>query len=347
MFAGKELAKDLIGKIQKTASAIPKDITLMEVCGTHTQTIAKYAIKSILPKNIKLISGPGCPVCVTSQKDIDSVVELALSGVSIATYGDMLKVPGTKMSLEGARQQGSDIKIVYSTTDALKLASNNKNFVFFGIGFETTAPMSAVAIKKGLCVYSAHKTMPNALKTLVSSKNTKIDGFISPGHVSAIIGSDAYKDINAPQVISGFEAVDVLASIQMLLLQIKKREKKVETEYSRVVRSEGNTKAKAIIDEVFEPEDTVWRGLGTVSSSGLKIRDKFSQCDAKEKFKDTLKHVKEPKTNSACRCSDILLGLAEPAECRLFKESCKPDNPIGACMVSAEGACAIAYKTGF
>ena len=343
---GREVCGKLAGKIREVAGSIERDVRLMEVCGTHTQVVARYGIRSVLPSSVKLVSGPGCPVCVTAQRDIDCVVELALSGVKVATYGDMMRVPGSRMSLGGARAEGACVEVVCSVVDALRMCKDGEDVVFFGVGFETTAPMSAVALKKGLCVYSVHKTMPAAMKMLLSMDRVNIDGFINPGNVSAIIGSSAYKGIDAAQVITGFEAVDVLASVLMLLLQIRKGERKVENEYNRVVSSRGNRAALGVIDEVFEAGDADWRGLGVVPGSGLGIRREFGDCDAKVRFSDVLGDVREPKSDSGCRCGEVLTGVIEPHECGLFGKKCRPECPRGACMVSGEGACSIAYKCG-
>lgn len=346
VFGDSGVCKKLVGRIKDVAGSIDRDVKLMEVCGTHTQVVARYGIRSVLPGNVKLVSGPGCPVCVTAQRDIDCVVELALCGVTVATYGDMMRVPGSRMSLTGARAEGADVEVVCSVVDALRMCKDGDDVVFFGVGFETTAPMSAVAVKRGLCVYSVHKTMPGAMKMLLSMDRVNIDGFINPGNVSAIIGSCAYSDIDAAQVITGFEAVDVLASVLMLLLQISKGERKVENEYNRVVSARGNRAALGVIGEVFEAEDAEWRGLGVVRGSGLGIRKRFGKCDASLRFSDVLDEVREPDVCSGCRCGEVLTGVIEPHECGLFGKKCRPESPMGACMVSSEGACGIAYRVG-
>ncbi len=346
VFGGREVCGKIAGKIREVAGSIERDVRLMEVCGTHTQVVARYGIRSVLPSNVKLVSGPGCPVCVTAQRDIDCVVELALTGVKVATYGDMMRVPGSKMSLLDARAEGADVEVVCSVVDALRMCRDVKDIVFFGVGFETTAPMSAVALSRGLCVYSVHKTMPAAMKMLLSMEKVNVDGFINPGNVSAIIGASAYKDIDAAQVIAGFEPADVLASVLMLLLQIKRGERKVENEYKRVVGERGNQRALGVIDEVFEERDADWRGLGVVAGSGLGIRKRFGNCDAALRFSDVLDGVREPKLCSGCRCGEVLTGVIEPHECGLFGGKCRPESPMGACMVSGEGACGIAYRAG-
>ncbi|PIN70681.1 hydrogenase formation protein HypD [Candidatus Woesearchaeota archaeon CG11_big_fil_rev_8_21_14_0_20_43_8] len=336
-----DILKGIIFKINKIAKDLKEPVNLMEVCGTHSQTIAKYGIRSILPKNVRLISGPGCPVCVTSQQDIDNIIELARQGVTVVTYGDMLRVPGTVMTLEKARAEGADVKHVYSALDSLKY----KDAVFFAIGFETTAPMTAVAVKKGLTIYPAHKTIPAALSALISME-LKISGFLQPGHVSAIIGSRSYSDLKIAQVISGFEAIDVLSSIYMLLEMIRDGKKGLHNEYLRIVSDEGNIKAQKILDEVFRPSDALWRGLGCIKGSGLTLKDKYKDQDAKIIYADILDKVPVAKEPKGCRCGDVLCGLCRPNECPLFSKSCTPKTPNGACMVSHEGSCQIEYRYG-
>lgn len=336
----------ILKDIREKAGLISRPVTLMELCGTHSQTVAQYGIKSILPENIKLIAGPGCPVCVTDQYDIDSIIGLALQGVPLATYGDTLKIPGKSGSLEDARQQGGDISIVYDVAEAMKIKKQKKNLVFFGIGFETTAPMAAWAVKKGLTVYSAHKRFFPAMEALLQNKKLKIDGFINPGHVSAIIGTKIYEKLNMPQVVAGFEAIDVLKSISMLLDQIICGEYKVQNEYERVVQKKGNSHAQKIIEEVFETIDASWRGLGKIKGSGLAIRKKYKKQDVEYVYKDLLENVRKKFISkpTACKCGEILQGLREPQNCPLFAKACSPENPHGPCMVSVEGSCNIEYK---
>ena len=295
----------------------------MEVCGGHTNTVVKYGIREILPPNIRLVSGPGCPVCVTSQHDIDSVIELALAGEKIATYGDMLRVPGSKMSLDA--------------TQALEC----KQRIFFAIGFETTTPMTAYLLKRGVAVYSTHKTMMPAMRALIKGE-LKIDGFIGPGHVSTITGSRIWEELNKPQVISGFKPEQVLHGIYLLLEMIQKRGTGVINDYNEVVTREGNQKAKALINEGMKTADSEWRGLGVIKASGLEPRD--DSLNAKIRYQDILEKVRPPK-KTLCRCGEVLKGLIKPCDCPLFSRACTPEEPKGACMVSrTEGACAIAYK---
>ena len=337
-------SEEIIKEITSLSKAIKRPVKLMEVCGTHTQAIAKYSIRSILPENIILVSGPGCPVCVTPQKIIDEAVKLAIEGIPIATYGDMLRVPGTEMSLEKARQEGADIFIVESTTDALSLKEKHSNLVFLAIGFETTAPMTAYAVKKGLDIICAHKTIPEAMQALFSEKDNSIDGFINPGHVSAIIGTKAYLNIDAPQVIAGFEPEDILTAILMLLRQIKNKTKNVENGYTRIVKPEGNIKAEKLAESVFDKCDTDWRGIGTIPKSGLRLKDIYKTRDATETYADILKNLPEPKENKRCRCADVMTGKISPKQCPLFAKGCSTENPIGPCMVGSEGPCMIAYR---
>ncbi len=351
------MTSEIIKKINNLAKKINRDIVIMELCGTHTEAVAKNGIKKILPKNIRLLSGPGCPVCVTDQKDIDAILTLALAGIPIACYGDVLRVPGNlvlrsdkekSLSLNKARELGADVNEVYSTEDALRLQKEKPNLVFFGLGFETTTPMTADAIKRGLTVYSSHKLFVPAMQVLVDTPTLKIDGFLNPGHVSAIIGFVPYQKFKLSQVITGFTGEDVLVGIYMLLKQISENRAEVENEYVRAVRPEGNLLAAKLVNEVFETEDALWRGLGNIPNSGLKIRDKYKKFDAKVKYKNILNSFDAKyrilNTSSGCLCGAILRGLKQPKDCKLFNKKCTPENPIGACMVSSEGACGIEAK---
>ncbi|MBU0636991.1 MAG: hydrogenase formation protein HypD [Patescibacteria group bacterium] len=337
----------ILDEIKIKSDKIKRTVCLMELCGTHSQAVATNGIKNILPKNIKLLSGPGCPVCVTDQGDIDIMVKLALNNVPLAVYGDILNVPGNTMSLEQARQNNADISVVYSVDEALKIKKINPKLVFFGLGFETTAPMTAWAIKNNLTVYSTHKLFPPAMDALLKNKDIKIDGFINPGHVSAIIGTKVYEKFKVPQVITGFDGADILKAIDMLLEQILKKQTKVENEYQRVVKKNGNAKAQKLINEVFEIKDTTWRGLGIIKNSGLKIKKKYQKYDAEFIYQDIIKKIKkEIKIQpSACQCGLVLQGIIEPRQCKLFNKICTPNNPQGACMVSVEGACNIEYRS--
>lgn len=338
--------KKILEQIRATAREIKRDVRLMEVCGTHTQAIRKFGIRELMPKNIKLVTGPGCPVCVTDQKDIDAVVVLAKAGVPVATYGDVLRVPGSFGSLEKARREGAKVFPVYSVEEAVELKKVHDDLVFFGIGFETTTPMTAWGIKNSLTVYSAHKLFIPALAALATSQVTKIDGFIDPGHVSAIVGTEVYKDIKKPQVITGFEAEDILIAVSLLLRQITEGRLDVENEYSRVVKKEGNKKAMNLMFDVFEPGDGAWRGLEVIPHSGLEIKKKYKKFDAKVKFKDVLSKVDFSKSQkpTGCRCGDVIQGVMGSRECPMFGKACTPENPYGPCMVSVEGACNVEYR---
>lgn len=350
-YRDKKLVLELIKQIKKAST---KKITLMEVCGGHTMSIQKFGIPSLLPENIKLVSGPGCPVCVSSRKYIDQSVAYArLSDVIITTYGDLIRIPGSTSSLDVEKAKGADVRIVYSVLDALKIAESNpdKKIVFLGIGFETTAPSSAVGVLnahkagiKNFFLYSSHKIMPPAMSALID-EGVKIDGYIAPGHVSTITGSGIYKDIadiyKLGCVISGFEPVDLLRSILMLVKQFENNDPKVEIEYSRVVKPEGNIKAQQMLDEVFELQDEWWRGLGVLPLSGLKIRKKYREYDAVEMIPVEVETTKEDR---GCICGEILKGIKNPKDCKLFATVCNPSDPVGACMVSNEGACNAYYR---
>ena len=340
----------LVDEIRKTSQ---KEMIFMEVCGGHTMAIRRFGIPHLLPKNIRLKSGPGCPVCVSSKKYIDQAIAYGrLENVIITTFGDLIRVPGSTSSLEKERANGYDIRIVYSSIDALQIARQNpdKYIVFLGIGFETTAPTSAATILKAkehglnnFLVFSSHKIMPPVMAALVD-EGVKIDGYIGPGHVSTITGSYIYEDLSKKYglgcVISGFEPVDILKSILMLSQQKENNHPKVEIEYKRAVLPEGNLKAKRMIEEVFELRDDWWRGFGIIPKSGLGIKEKYKTWDAEKILKVEVEETVEEK---GCICGEILKGLKEPRQCRLFNRECTPANPVGACMVSNEGACHAHY----
>jgi hydrogenase expression/formation protein HypD len=325
----------------------------MEVCGTHTVAIARHGLRQALPDNVRLISGPGCPVCVTPQEQIDHFIALGqLDGVTLTTFGDMLRVPGSERSLEQARAEGVDARIVYSPMDAVALASRlpARQVVFFGIGFETTAPAVALAITEAkrqklanFSVLCAHKLIPPAMLALLDSE-VRVDGFICPGHVSVIIGSDAYRPIarrGKPCVVTGFEPADILRAVQLLLRQVAEGRAEVESEYARVVRPEGNRRAQDLLAQVFRTTGARWRGLGEIPQSGLEISGEYADFDAALRFQVDLPPPKEP---AGCRCGDVLRGLIDPPECPLFGSACTPASPVGSCMVSAEGACQAHYR---
>lgn len=337
----KKIIEKHLENINSNAKKLKRNITIMEICGGHTNTIMKYGIRELLPKNIKLISGPGCPVCVSSQFDIDCMIELAHKGIPIATYGDMMKVPGSKYSLEDAKAKGGKIFEVYSTTDVLKLKNDYPNILFFGIGFETTAPMTAFLLENKVTVYSVHKLVPPAMNALISDNDILIDGFIDPGHVSTIIGLSDYEKIKIPQVVSGFYPEQIIRAISILVELILKKENIIINGYPEVVKKEGNLVAQKLLKKHFYVSDSEWRGLGNLPKSGLEVLD--DKLNAKIKYKPILSKVGTP-LKTGCRCGEILKGLIEPDMCPLYKKACTPSNPVGACMVSDEGSCAIYYR---
>jgi len=328
----------------------------MEVCGTHTVSIFRNGIRSILPGKLKLLSGPGCPVCVTDQGYIDVVLQLAeCDDVLIATYGDMIRVPGKDGSLE-TKSPSDNVKVVLSSEDALQLARDNpeKRVVFVAVGFETTAPATAVAVKEAaakavenFCILSGHKLVVPAMRALVSEKNHNIDAFLCPGHVSVIIGYHSYAEIvegfGRPCVVAGFEPLQIIEGLAEICRQLTAGEAELKSVYTAVVTEQGNTTAQKIIAECFEPVDGYWRGLGNIEKSTLKLKDKYSRFDALKRFDITETRSED---TSGCRCGEVLCGLIEPPECGLFGKSCTPEAPIGPCMVSSEGACAAWFKYG-
>ncbi len=345
---------------QKAAAAITaiskKPVTLMEVCGGHTMALHKSGIPAMLPETVHLVSGPGCPVCVTDKRFIDHLVALCrLDDIIITTFGDLIRVPGSTSSLEQEKAHGADVRIVYSPLEALTIAKENpkKRIVFPGIGFETTAPTTAAAVVeakeqdlKNFFLLSSHKIMPPAMAALID-EGVKIDGYLCPGHVSVVTGTKIYYPIvenyRKGCVISGFEPLDILLSIYMLVKQVEANSPAVEIEYKRAVRPEGNTKAQEVLERVYETEDAWWRGLGVIPKSGLALRSEFSQFNVHTMIPVT---VEETKEVSGCLCGEILKGLKSAKECPLFKKVCTPANPVGACMVSSEGACAAHYRYG-
>ena len=350
-FRKKELILGVAAELKKISK---KEISIMEVCGGHTMAIHRFGLKSMLPANIRLLSGPGCPVCVSSQHFLDMAIAYSnITGVIVTTYGDLIRVPGSISSLEKEKAKGNDIRIIYSVLESLQIAKMNpeKKVIFLGIGFETTAPATAAAIiqvKKekitNFFVLSAHKIMPPVMKALVK-EGVKIDGFIAPGHVTAITGTAIYSDLAKVHglgvVVSGFEPADMMQSILMLVRQFQLGKPRVENQYHRVVHPGGNKIAMELLTKVFKPGDDLWRGLGVIPKSGLKIRETFSSFDAEKQFKVKLPVPVEPK---GCICGLILRGLKTPNDCPLFAKKCTPSDPIGACMVSGEGTCATYYK---
>lgn len=336
-----------------------KTINIMEVCGGHTHTIMKYGIPQLLNKKINFIHGPGCPVCVMPKDRIDSAYELSLQkDVILVTLGDMIKVPGSKGSLQKARSEGADVRFVYSPMDCLKIADENKDkiVVFFAIGFETTTPMTCALMEqvikqdiKNILFHINHITVPEVMQVLVQDENCKIDAFLGPSHVSVISGSKIYEEFplsyNKPVVVSGFEPVDVMQSISMIVKQFKEKRSDLEVEYKRLVSYEGNLKAQELINRYFKKVPFKFRGIGEVENSGYELKDEFDKYNAKIVYKDILP-TQEVKENKACKCPEILKGVAKPTDCKIFGTVCTPTNPIGSCMVSSEGACSAYYKYG-
>lgn len=347
-----EIVGILADKIRRTSK---RPIRLMEVCGTHTVSIFRNGIRAMLPKTISLLSGPGCPVCVTTQKEIDTFIRIAgMEDGIIATFGDLMRVPGTTSSLQKQRAEGRDIRMVYSAADALKIARQHpdKKVIFLGVGFETTAPTIAATLLaarqmrlNNFFVFSAHKCVPPALFALVQNPDVHIDGFILPGHVSVIIGMRGYipffQKYRIPCVIAGFEPVDILQVIYTLVRQIENNRPELSNDYRRVVTNEGNIRARRIMQDVFSVQDVAWRGIGTVPESGLKIKTKYSALDAEKMLDFKVPESVEPK---GCRCGEVLTGRMIPPECPLYRGRCTPEDPVGPCMVSSEGTCAAYYR---
>jgi hydrogenase expression/formation protein HypD len=354
-FRDKELVKGLSQRIRSLTAGRERPFTFMEVCGTHTMAIYQFGLRTLLPPEVRLISGPGCPVCVTPNGYLDRAIALCrLPDLIITTFGDMLRVPGSSSSLMEERAKGADVRIVYSPLDAVQLAQKNpgKRVVFLGVGFETTAPTVAGSIlaaqKLGLGNYfvlASHKTMPQPMGILSADPELSVDGYLCPAHVSAIIGANAYRflceEYRVPCVVTGFEPTDVMQGVEMLVRQALAGESKVEIQYSRVVSWEGNAKAQAILAQVFTPFDADWRGIGVLPGSGLKIAEPYAAFDAERAIPVSVEELKEHR---GCLCGEILKGKVSPFDCPLFGKTCTPESPVGACMVSSEGTCAAAYK---
>jgi len=353
--------------IAEDAKKLKKPINIMEVCGGHTHTIMKFGLPQLLPENVNFIHGPGCPVCIMPKERIDHAYVLAMQeDVILVTLGDMIKVPGSNGSLQDARAKGADVRFVYSPMECLKIAEENadKTVIFFAIGFETTTPMTAVLVEQvikqkipNILFHINHVTVPEVMVELIDSRdvhvdsyNNEIDAFLGPSHVSVISGSKIYdkfpKDYGRPVVVTGFEPVDAMQGISMIVKQFVEERCELEIQYKRVVNHDGNLKAQALIEKYFEKMSLFrWRGLGNVPDSGLKLRAAYAQYDAEVKYKDILP-IAEIEDHKLCICGDILRGMAKPQECTIFGTACKPTTPIGSCMVSSEGACAAYYKYG-
>ena len=346
------------GEILEKIAALPLGkVKLMEVCGTHTMSIAKSGLARALPENIELLSGPGCPVCVTPTEVIDAILGLAgRNDVIIATYGDMLRVPGSEWGRSLAREKalGASVEVVYSPLDAVELARENpeKEVIFLGVGFETTAPGTAAAIVsakeqgvRNFSVLPMLKRVEPALRALIADDDFAVSGFLCPGHVASIIGAEGFsflaEEYSLPCVVGGFEPREILVAVYMLLLQIAEGTPRIENAYENAVSSSGNRLAMKMTERVFVPAKSLWRGLSEIPESGLSIREEFSDFDAEKKFK--IEYVKNENA-TPCRCGDVICGKMSPRACPMFGRSCTPENPIGPCMVSSEGACAAAYK---
>ena len=355
-FRDPELARPLAERIARAAAALGGDATLMEVCGTHTMSIARHGIRDLLPDNVRLVSGPGCPVCVTPVDYVDTALALVRQhDVVLTTFGDMVRVPGTEGSLATERARGARVEVVTSCLDALEMARSHpdRQVVFLAVGFETTAPTVAATLAAAraggvdnFSLLCTHKTIPEALAFLGSQESFSVQGLLCPGHVSVIIGTGPYEPLAAAGVgcvVSGFEPLDILLSVALLLEQLAEGKPRVINAYSRMVRREGNARARQVMDQAFEPCDATWRGVGTVPGSGLRIRDELANqgFDAATRFPVDLPPSREP---AGCICGEILCGTADPPDCPLFGTTCTPEDPVGACMVSSEGTCAAWYR---
>jgi hydrogenase expression/formation protein HypD len=346
--------RELVGRVAKEIAEASRGgrLKIMHVCGTHEWTITHFGIRDMLPRNIQIVAGPGCPVCVTPGNEIDAIAELSMmKGIAVTTFGDVLRVPGNRTSLSEAKANGGDVRVVYSVSDAIRMAKEEKGkeVVHFSIGFETTAPMSAVEILRGgpdnFSIFSAHKLIPPAMDFLLSA-GVNLNGFICPGHVSTIIGVKPYQGLamkyRKPMVIAGFEPLDVVLGIRNIVKQVVAGTYSVDNEYKRAVKDEGNVMALGCLDKAFEVKDAYWRGIGRISASGMALRREYRDFDAMVKF--GMEVGEEVRMPAGCSCGEVLKGMMAPEECPLFGKSCAPEHPIGPCMVSIEGTCAIAYK---
>jgi len=350
----KKLANEIVSKIKK----LKVNLKFMHVCGTHQDTLVKNGLDVLLKEcGVEIGQGPGCPVCVTTPKEIEEMLLLATKGKTVTTFGDMINVPGETQSLRSIRSEGCDVRTVYGIEDAVEIAKNNKDkdVVFMAVGFETTAPTTATILLNSnppdnFSILSCHRTIPEALKAIIEMGEIKLDGLIEPGHVSTIIGTRPYeflsKDYNVPQVIAGFEPIDVLMGVWMLVQQIENKKAIVQNEYKRVVHEEGNIKAQQAMKKVFDSIDLQWRGFPMIPKSGLNLNNKFEKYDARKIFEDELEELKDKKffEHKGCRCGELLRGLVSPLDCPLFGQACTPETPVGPCMVSIEGSCNIEYR---
>jgi len=333
MPAGPDIAKTL-------RETVDRDMAFMHICGTHEAAIARSGLRSLLPGRLKIVMGPGCPVCITPQGEIDAAIGLAGRGCIVATYGDLLRVPGTKGSLESC---GGDVRVVQGIHKAVEIAQKtDKDVVFISVGFETTAPTVAAMLMtkppENFSILSCHRIVPPAMKWLLEQGEAKLHGFLLPGHVCTVMGFAEYEQFPVPQVVAGFEPEDILLGLLMLVRQVKEGTHRVDNAYPRAVSRDGNVKAKKVMYEVFEPSDVEWRGFPVIPGSGLRLKKAFEQYDAQKKYGIVFKHVgKHP----ACICDKVLRGLSQPSDCRMFGKACTPRTPVGPCMVSHEGACRI------
>jgi hydrogenase expression/formation protein HypD len=333
MTAGTEIAATL-------RRLVDRDLTFMHICGTHEAAIARAGLRAVLPERLKIVMGPGCPVCITPQGEIDAALELVEKGCIVATYGDLLRVPGTKGSLESS---GGDVRVVQGVHKAVDIAQKtNKDVVFISVGFETTAPTVAATIltrpPDNFSILSCHRIVPPAMKWLLEQGEAKLNGFMLPGHVCTVTGYADYEQFPVPQVVAGFEPEDILLGLVMLVRQVREGTHRVDNAYPRAVTREGNMKAKKLMFDVFEPSDVEWRGFPVIPKSGLILKKEFEQYDAQKKFGIVFKHVGK---HSACICDKVLRGISQPSDCKLFGKICSPRSPVGPCMVSHEGACKI------
>ena len=347
--------RGMADKIVRRLERMNLDITLMHVCGTQQDTIVRFGLDTIFRKvGVEMRQGPGCPICITPPEEFQQAIRLAEKGKTVCVYGDAYRVPAIDGSLADAKTRGLKVRVVYSIEDALRIAKKDKNdTVFFAIGFETTAPSTAITLlsepPKNFYVLNSHRYVPPVLFALLDLGELRLDGLIEPGHVSTVIGCKPYEPISEkyhiPQVISGFEPLDMLISVYMIARQLERGEAKVENEYTRSVRYEGNVKALKAMEEVFEPQDASWRGFAKVPRSGMKLKKSFEKYDARLMFEDELKDIpKDVPLPKGCRCDEVLRGLIYPKDCPLFGRACTPEHPVGACMVSVEGSCNIEYK---
>jgi len=353
-FRDPALAKKVVSNIERTSSSLHHDIRFCHVCGTHEWTITHYGLRSLLPESIDVIAGPGCPVCITPAAEIENAVSLALTGVTVLSFGDVIRVPGSEMSLQDAKAQGGDVRVVYGVNDAVRIATRepNREFVFFALGFETTAPSTAAEVlgkpPSNLSFLVVHRLIPPAMELLLGIGDLQIDGFIAPGHVSTIIGLEPYRVFpqayRMPIAIAGFEPLDVLFAILMLLRQVKEGKARLENEYVRSVNPEGNVKAQQLLTRAFDIASGYWRGLGRIPSSALVLKEGFHEHDAKRKYNLRAEHGRE--LLAGCLCHLVIIGKIKPAECPLFMKACTPYTPKGPCMVSIEGTCNIWAKHG-